>query len=262
MSPGGKYPAAFTHLQSAAKESMTLTRLSALISMLVPCVVAPGHLACCHTPADTCEAPSAKSLHVDFQNAPVGTLPNPFTAALTPALNGAGAAPTWVVIDRSNPANDRNHVLAQTSTDPTEKRFPLCIYNALSTTDVTISTMFKPVAGKVDQAGGVIVRYQEPGNYYVARANALEDNVRLYKVQAGVRTQFGAFDTRVTTGQWHDLTLSVRGTHFLVTFDGKAVIAADDATFTGPGCCGLWTKADSVTYFDQIRIQPYHVTQR
>jgi hypothetical protein len=111
--------------------------------------------------------------------------------------------------------------IAQTSTDRTDYRFPLAVYQPISPKDVEVTVRFKPVAGKVDQAGGIAVRLTTPDDYYVVRANALEDNVRFYRVVKGNRQQIAGADTKVASGEWHTLTLKAQGDRFTVSFDGK-----------------------------------------
>jgi len=160
---------------------------------------------------------------------------------------------SFMLEDASAPAGGK--VIAQTSADTTDYRFPICIYDGLTAKDVEISVRFKPVSGRVDQAGGIIARVQDPDNYYVVRANALEDNVNLYKVVAGVRRQIVGYSTSVKGGMWHTLSLKVEGDLLEVVFDGQRVIQTRDGTFGGPGKVGLWTKADSVTYFANLEIR-------
>lgn len=122
--------------------------------------------------------------------------------------------------------------------------------------DGTVSVRLMPLSGIADQSGGLIVRAQDPENYYVVRPNAIEDNFRLYVVKDGVRTTLA--DLKVTppaAGAWHLLEVSFVGDTFKATVDGKDAIEAKDATFAS-GWCGLWTKADSVTLFDDLKITP------
>ena len=121
--------------------------------------------------------------------------------------------------------------------------------------EVDASVKFKPVSGKVDQSGGLVLRYKDANNYYIARANALEDNVRLYKVEGGKRKQFADKDIKVAGGVWHSLKLEAKGTHFKVSMDDKLLFEADDETFKEAGKVGLWTKADSVTLFDDFTVE-------
>jgi hypothetical protein len=117
-----------------------------------------------------------------------------------------------------------------------------------------VTVRFKPVAGDVDQAGGIVVRASGPDNYYIVRANALEDNVRFYRVVGGQRIQISNANVRVAPGAWHTLTLRAQGDRFSVSYDGKQLYTVRDQTFADVGKVGLWTKADSVTHFDRISI--------
>jgi hypothetical protein len=187
---------------------------------------------------------------IDFESSPVGALP----AGVTTALTGSGGPVKWAIVeDASAPAGPR--VLAQTSTDRTDNRFPLAIFAEPSAADIGVTVRFKPVAGEVDRAGGIAVRLADKDNYYVVRANALEDNVRLYKVVAGDRMQFAGANIKVPSGTWHQLGLEARGSRFEVFFNGKSLFTATDTTFATPGRIALWTKADSVTYFDDLTIK-------
>ena len=140
--------------------------------------------------------------------------------------------------------------------DRTDYRFPLAVYQPISAKDVEVTVRFKPVAGKVDQAGGIAVRLTTPDDYYVVRANALEDNVRFYRVVKGNRQQIAGANTKVASGEWHTLSLKAQGDRFTVSFDGKQLYTTEDKTFGNPGKVALWTKADSVTHFDRIAITP------
>jgi len=142
------------------------------------------------------------------------------------------------------------------SKDRTNYRFPLAVYKSYFGKDVEVSVRFKTVAGTVDQAGGIAVRLSTPDDYYVARANALEDNVRFYRVVKGKREQLASANAKVEPNQWHTLALTAEGDRFTVSFDGKALLSAQDGTFADSGKVALWTKADSVTYFDTISIMP------
>src|SRR5262249_27521299 len=148
-------------------------------------------------------------------------------------------------------------VIAQTSKDTTDYRFPLAVYKPVSARNVDVVVRFKPAAGKVDQAGGIAVRLMTPDDYYVARANALEDNVPFYRVVKGRREQLQGSNVKVAGNQWHTLGLRAEGDKFTVSFDGKALFTARDTTFDKPGKVALWTKADSVTHFDAITITQF-----
>jgi len=198
------------------------------------------------------ETTPATQITIDFATSEVGKLPVDFSSALT----GSGGPVMWVVKDDVS-APSGGKVLAQTSIDKTDYRFPLCVYDKFTATDVEVSVKFKAVSGKVDQAAGLVARFRDKDNYYITRANALENNVRLYKVVGGSRKQFAGTKMKVSSGEWHTLKLEVKGKHFEVFFDDKLLFEADDDTFKGAGKVGLWTKADSVTYFDDLKIESY-----
>jgi len=189
---------------------------------------------------------------LDFDTAAVGTLPPDFSTALT----GGGGPVTWVVKEEPS-APSGGKVLAQTSTDTTDYRFPLCVYEKGIARNVEVTVRFKAVSGKVDQAAGLVARFRDKDNYYIVRANALENNVRLYKVVGGNRKQFAGKNVQVSAGAWHALKLAAQGNHFTVFFDDTRLFEADDDTLPQPGEVGLWTKADSVTYFDDLTIESH-----
>ena len=165
---------------------------------------------------------------------------------------GQGEAGKWTVV--ADPTASNGQALGQLSNDRTDYRFPLAIYKPYSGKDLELSVRFKAVAGTVDEAGGIVLRLSTPDDYYVARANALEDNVRFYRVVKGRREQLAGADLKVSANQWHTLTLRAEGERFTVSFDGNALFSAQDGTFRDAGKVALWTKADSVTYFDTISI--------
>ncbi len=167
---------------------------------------------------------------------------------------GEGDAAEWRVVD--DPTASTKKAIAQTSKDTTDYRFPLAVYKPISATNVDVTIRFKPVAGKVDEAGGIAVRLTTPDDYYVVRANALEDNVNFYRVVKGRRSQIKGVSTKVAANQWHTLGLRAEGERFTISFDGKPLFTAEDKTFAAPGKVALWTKADSVTHFDAISITP------
>ena len=168
---------------------------------------------------------------------------------------GSGSVGKWVVrVDPSAPAGD--HVLAQVDTDDTDYRFPVAVADAPVLKDLRLEVRCKPVSGKTDQACGVVFRYQDENNYYVARGNALEDNVRLYHVVKGRRRQIAGWNGKVPGGVWHALAVEGRGDKLKVLWDGKQIIEVADPTFPQAGKVGLWTKADSVTYFDALSVTP------
>jgi hypothetical protein len=155
-----------------------------------------------------------------------------------------------------DPTSSQGKAIAQRNADATDYRFPLAVYDAPPVQDVEASVRFKAISGNGDRAGGLAVRLRDADNYYVVRANALEDNVRLYRVVRGDRQQLASASTKVTSGVWHTLMLRAEGDRLSVSFDGKLLLTHSDRTFPGPGKVALWTKADSVTHFDQLTIRP------
>ena len=171
------------------------------------------------------------------------------------ALTGRGGPVRWVVLeDPSAPAGAK--VVAETSQDRTSDRFPLAILDGFEARDVAISVRFKPVSGTVDQAAGLMVRLRDPRNYYIARANALENNVRLYRVVDGRRAQFAGVDVPVPRDRWQTLGLRVESDRLEVALDGRSLFSTTDRTFREAGRVGLWTKADSLTHFDALEVTP------
>jgi hypothetical protein len=175
-------------------------------------------------------------------------------AGFTFAHTGRGAKGEWNVV--ADPSASTGRAIEQTSTDRTDYRFPLAIHGSFSAANVAVELRFKAVAGKIDRAGGIVVRLHDPDNYYVVRANALEDNVRFYRVVNGRREELKGANLRVTANEWHTLGLRAEGKRFTVSYDGKVLFSTTDDTFSEAGGVALWTKADSVTRFEQIAITP------
>jgi hypothetical protein len=178
----------------------------------------------------------------NFDGAKPGSLPEGWLAGVT----GKGT-PVWSVeADASAPSLP--NVLKQSG----EGTYPWCVKTNVSLTDGFVQVRFKPVSGKKDEAGGLIWRWRDGGNYYIARANALENNVTIYHTVNGKRTEFKRTEMPVALNVWHTLRVDFRGPHFEVTFDGRHALEWDDETFKAGGAVGVWTKADSVTEFDDF----------
>ncbi len=167
-------------------------------------------------------------------------------AGWTAGVTGRGAFRWTVETDASAPS--RPNVLKQSGRGD----FPWCVRSGTSLADGFVEVKFKALSGKEDQAGGVIWRWKDGDNYYVARANALEDNVSLYYTQNGRRNTIKYVDAPVAKNQWHTLRAEFAGTRIRVSLDGKTYIDVDDGHIGGPGAVGVWTKADSVTIFDDF----------
>jgi len=187
---------------------------------------------------------------INFGSSEFGASPAGFSTALT----GGGPPVSWQVREDSTAPNSKR-VLVQESSDDTSYRFPLCIYDDFVARDAAVEVNYKAISGKVDQAGGIVLRYSRE-NYYIARANALEDNVDLFKTVNGKRSKIQEVSVKVTPGEWHALRFEARGSDLRVAFDGKVVIETQDLTFSQPGKIGLWTKADSVSEFADLKIEP------
>jgi 3-keto-disaccharide hydrolase len=179
---------------------------------------------------------------VNFDNAEAGKPPSGWTATQT----GSGRAQWAVVVDDSAPS--RPNVLKQSG----QATYPVCIKDDTSVKDGFVEVKFKAVSGREDQAGGVIWRAKDANNYYVARANALENNVTIYHTIAGRRTEKKRTSMGVATNQWHTLRVEFQGNHFIVRLDGKEALVWDDDTFKDAGKLGVWTKAGGVTLFDDF----------
>ena len=168
---------------------------------------------------------------------------------------GQGRVGRWIVhVEKEAPSG--TNVLVQVDADKTDYRFPVAVANEPVLRDVRLAVKCKPVSGKVDQACGLVFRYHDEHNYYVTRANALEGNVRLYHVVNGDRRQFAEWNGAVTSRAWHELAVEAHGDHLAVYWDGQEVIDVHDQALRTPGKIGVWTKADSVTYFDDLRVEP------
>src|SRR5687767_2581812 len=197
---------------------------------------------------------SGATRKVDFSDSTVGQPPKGFEFGHTAK---AGAPGKWIVQSEGD-----NKYLAQVDADNTRARFPVAVVSDINAADVDLSVRFKPVSGRVDQAAGLVWRFQNEDNYYIVRANALEDNVVLYKVQDGERTDLpvkGQGRTygkpaEVPSGQWSILRVVAAGMRFEVYFNGTKLYEVEDGTFKSAGRVGVWTKADSVTHFDDLSV--------
>jgi hypothetical protein len=189
-------------------------------------------------------------VQVNFEDSSAGGPALSFETGLT----GKGGPVRWELLQDASAPNGPS-VFAETSRDRADYRFPLAILKGFEAKDVEVKVRFKPISGKVDQAAGLVVRLRDPDNYYIARANALEDNVRLYKVVDGKRQQFAGVAVTVLKGKWQELGLRVEGNRLTVSLDGKELFNATDRTFAEAGRVGLWTKADSLTYFDELIVR-------
>lgn len=188
-------------------------------------------------------APMVFGVTINFDSDTAGQPPAGWNCGTTGAGN-----PLWVVTeDRSAPSQP--NVLKQGGVAP----FLWCVRVDSATENGAVEVKFKPLAGSDDQAGGVVWRWKDGRNYYVARANALERNVSLYYTVNGTRKTIQYVDAPVTLNAWHTLRVSYTGRSIQVSLNGKTYIDTTDNHIAGTGKVGIWTKADSVTVFDDFR---------
>jgi len=184
-----------------------------------------------------------------FEDAKLGELPGGWKADKT----GKGPGSQWkVVTDESAPAGPQ--ALAQTSSEGPTPLFNLCVCEESKMADVEMSVRLKAVSGKKDQGGGLMWRYKDAGNYYIARINPLEGNFRAYKVVGGKRVQLATAEVEAAAGKWHTLRIVHRGERIQCYLNDKLHLDVKDGTFKDAGHVGLWTKADAVTHFDDLNI--------
>jgi hypothetical protein len=178
----------------------------------------------------------------NFDKVKPGSLPAGWQAGVT----GIGT-PRWSVAPDSS-APSASQVLQQSGSGT----FPWCVKKDVSLADGFVEVKFKAISGRQDQAGGLMWRWKDGNNYYVARANALENNVSLYHTTNGRRNTIKYVDAPVPVNVWHTLRVEFAAMRMKVMLDGKTYIEVEDGRITGPGAVGVWTKADSVTAFDDF----------
>jgi hypothetical protein len=196
------------------------------------------------------ETPAMADNSAGFETEAVGATPKGWIETSTGKGN-----PKWT-IERDQTAPSKSKVVKQSGRAP----YPLLLKDDTNISDGFIEVKFKAIAGSEDRAAGVVWRARDASNYYVVRANALEDNVVLYKTVKGVRSPLdivgrrGGYgvDVSVPADQWLALRVEFKGNRFRVLYNGKQLFEVEDSTFGDAGKVGLWTKADSVTLFDEI----------
>jgi 3-keto-disaccharide hydrolase len=187
---------------------------------------------------------------ISFNKNDAGNVPSGWKADKT----GTGEGSVWKVVADDTSPGKTGYALAQTAESPSAL-FNLCVAQDMKFKDGEVSVAFKAVKGQKDQGGGIVWRYQDRDNYYVARMNPLEDNYRVYKVVAGKRTQLATKEgLKVPAGEWHTLTIKTAGDRIQCFLDDKLHLEAKDSTFTDAGKVGLWSKADAQTHFDRFQV--------
>ena len=177
--------------------------------------------------------------------------------ACTQGMTGIGRPAAWQAIaDAEGPSG---WVLAETAADPTDSRFPLCVNEQAVLRDLDATLRFKPVSGVRERVAGFIFRAQSANDYYVVRASALDNSVRLYRMEKGKRRQVGGKEVPVESGKWHSLRVVAIADRFEVMLDGTSLFSATDRTLPQAGPMGVWSQADSLTYYGSLLVAP---TQR
>jgi hypothetical protein len=185
---------------------------------------------------------SASAELTGFDKEKTGQLPKGWLAGVT----GLGA-PVWAIVESDSAASKKNVLLQSGKGD-----YPWATKTDSSLEDGFVEAKFKPVSGEDDQAGGLIWRFKDGNNYYVARGNALENNVSLYYTENGKRKTIKYVDAPVKKGEWNLLRAEFSGKRIRILLNGKAYIELEDDHISGSGAVGVWTKADSVTEFDDF----------
>lgn len=192
---------------------------------------------------------AANDTRFDFEKETVGELPRGWSAGKT----GQGPGSVWTIVaDDDAPRGAKT--LEQTSSDGPLPLYNLCVADATSFGDLELSVKLKAVKGAKDQGGGPLWRYRDANNYYICRVNPIEGNFRVYKVVAGKRTQLGTADSSAAANRWHTIRVVHKGNRIECFLNDEKLLDVTDATFTSPGKVGVWTKADAVTRFDDLRI--------
>jgi len=187
----------------------------------------------------------------NFDNDKQGEIPVGFSSQVT----GRGGPGKWEVI-KDDIAPGIPNVIAQTSQEYSGYHFNMAVNEDEFYDNLELTVKFKGVEGHEDQGGGPVWRYQDNNNYYIARSNPLEDNFRVYKVVDGKRIKMDSTRLKVTSGEWHTIKILARKDQIQCFYDGQPYLEVTDDTFLKKGKIGLWTKADAVTYFDDIEVRP------
>lgn len=186
----------------------------------------------------------------NFDREQPGTLPIEFS---TGTLFDGRPAGDWQVL-ATDRAKSPPHVLAQLMAKGAEHAYKVLLIKEVIASDLNLEVSFLPIQGQADMGGGLIWRASDDRNYYLARANPLEQNIRIYRVEKGIRHLLQNFDQTISLKQWHTLRITHQGCRVNIFYDDKQVFDLCDETFHA-GMIGLWTKSDAVTYFDNLQLQ-------
>ncbi len=187
-------------------------------------------------------AQSTPDATFNFDNESAGKLPKDWTAVSS----------TWMIA-----ADGANKALKQTGKNKGEL-FNICIQNRLKYQNLQIELTIKPVDGKEDQGGGLVWRYHDAKNYYLARANPLENNLKVYKVVKGIRKEIKSAKVKMKAGEWYTLKVVMIGYTLDCYLNGQKLMNATDKTFPNAGMIGFWSRADAISLFDDLKIKNLH----
>ena len=218
--------------------------------LIIPVIAIGALLVCAGTPLPNSKASlhgeyiSGKDTIISFENSKVDKLPIGFTQTAT----GKSQQLNWKVI------NDKGHkVVAQLAKNEGDY-YNLLVLDKPVYQNFTLTVKIKAVAGNEDQGGGLVWRYMDNNNYYVARCNPLENNFRFYHVVKGNRIELKSVDCAIKTGEWFTMSIEMNGNKISCSLNGNKMIDTTDDTFKSAGRVGLWTKADAQSYFDDLTI--------
>jgi hypothetical protein len=185
-----------------------------------------------------------KDTLISFENETTGVLPAGFSTSAT----GNAEEIKWTVV-----SDNQNNVVAQQGINE-GSCYNLLVLDNAGYKDFTASVMIKALSGEEDQGGGLVWRYIDNNNYYIARYNPLENNFRLYRVVEGSRKQLQSIYSNIKQGEWFSMTIEMKGNKIACLLNEEKLIETTDDTFQSTGFIGFWTKADAVTYFDELII--------
>jgi hypothetical protein len=174
--------------------------------------------------------------------------------ACTQGMTGIGRPATWGAI--ADPDGPDGWALTETAGDASDQRFPFCVSEQTVARDLDATLRFKPMSGTRAQVGGMVFRAQSANDYYVVRANSLDNTVRLYRVDKGKRSQIASKEAPLEPGKWHSLRVIASDDRFEVSLDGKPLFTATDRSLLQPGAMGVWSQADSVTHYGSMLVGP------
>jgi hypothetical protein len=174
--------------------------------------------------------------------------------ACTQGMTGVGRPPSWQPV--ADPDGPDGWALTETAGDPADLRFPLCISQQAVARDFDATLRFKPIGGTRAQVAGLMFRAQSASDYYVVRANSLDNSVRLYRMDKAKRSQLAAKEVPIEAGQWHSLRVIVDNDRFEVALDGKTLFDVTDRSLPQAGPMGVWSQADSVTRYGSLLVSP------